>query len=368
MKGEDSLRSLLVDLLKTPGVCGFEEPIRRKIEELIRPLVDRLETDALGNLIATQEGQGGNRVALFAHMDELGLVVSNITPEGFLRFKTIGGIDERVLPSSHLTVLPQEGQEVPAVVVWIPPHLMDPGAKEPKKTLSASEMLIDLGAGSAAEVNGLGVRVGDPIVFQKQLSTLANACLAARGMDNRAGCAVLIKVLEALEKINNKPTIHYVFTVQEEYGLRGAAAAGYTLEPDLSLVVDTASAPDFPGVPPVYQGQFRLGQGPILRLVDNRMITSQKLGRWAWDLARDKKISLQRGVTGGSTDAAAVQLARKGLTVLPIGLPCRYTHSLVETVSIQDLESAVSLILEMMVHLPSKIFTEKGGGPKAVKD
>ena len=247
------------------------------------------------------------------------------------------------------------------------PHLMDPGAKEPKKTLSASEMLIDLGAGSAAEVNGLGVRVGDPIVFQKQLSTLANACLAARGMDNRAGCAVLIKVLEALEKVNNKPTIHYVFTVQEEYGLRGAAAAGYTLEPDLSLVVDTASAPDFPGVPPVYQGQFRLGQGPILRLVDNRMITSQKLGRWAWDLARDKKISLQRGVTGGSTDAAAVQLARKGLTVLPIGLPCRYTHSLVETVSIQDLKSAVSLILEMMVHLPSKIFTEKGGGPKAVK-
>jgi M42 glutamyl aminopeptidase len=89
MEGEDSLRPLLIDLINTPGVCGFEGPIRQKIEDLIRPLVDRLETDALGNLIATQEGQAERRVALFAHMDELGLVVSNITPEGFLRFKTI---------------------------------------------------------------------------------------------------------------------------------------------------------------------------------------------------------------------------------------------------------------------------------------
>ena len=354
MEGLDSLRTLLVDLLKTPGVCGFEGPIRRKIQELIRPLVDRLETDALGNLIATQEGQGERRVALFAHMDELGLVVSNITPEGFLRFKTIGGIDERILPATHLMVLPREGQGVPAVVAWIPPHLMEPGAKESKKTLSASEMLVDLGAGSAAEVNRLGVQVGDPVVFQKQISSLANDCLASRGLDNRAGCAVLIKVLEAMGKINNKPSIHYVFTVQEEYGLRGAAAAGYALEPDLSLVVDTASAPDFPGVPPVYQGQFRLGRGPILRLVDTRMITNQEVSQWAWDLARDKKISLQRGVTGGSTDAAAVQLARKGLLVLPIGLPCRYTHSLVETVSIKDLESSISLMIEMMTHLPAK--------------
>ena len=352
MEGGDSLRTLLIDFLKTPGVCGFEEPIRRKIEELIRPLVDRIESDALGNLIATQEGQGGTRVALFAHMDELGLVVSNITPDGFLRFKTIGGIDDRVLPSTHLTVLPRGGQEVPAVVAWIPPHLMEPGAKESKKTLSASEMLIDVGAGSAAEVNRLGVQVGDPIVFQKQISVLANDCLAARGMDNRAGCVVQIKVLEAMEKIINKPTIHYVFTVQEEYGLRGAATVGYALEPDLSLVVDTASAPDFPGVPPVYQGQFRLGLGPVLRLVDNRMITGRKSVRWAEDLAREKEIPIQRGVTGGSTDAAALQLVRQGLAVLPICIPCRYTHSLVETVSLRDLEAAVSLIQEMLAHLP----------------
>jgi endoglucanase len=364
----DPLKALLIDLLKVPGVCGFEEPIRRKIEEWIKPLVDRLETDALGNLIATQNGGTGKRVALFAHMDELGLVVSNITPDGFIRFKTIGGLDDRILPSTHLTVLPGNGPEIAGVVGWMPPHLTEKGDKESKKTIPAGEMLIDVGAANLEEVEVLGIQVGDPIVFQKQISGLANGCLAARGMDNRAGCAVQIKVLEAMAGLKEKPTIHYVFTVQEEYGLRGAATAGYALKPDLSLIVDTASAPDFPGVPPVYQGQFRLGQGPILRLVDNRMITSQKVSQWAWDLARDKKISLQRGVTGGSTDAAAIQLVRKGLMVLPIGLPCRYTHSLVETVSIKDLESAVSLILEMMGHLPSEIFTEKRGGLGAIKD
>ena len=360
MEQKNSLRTLLLDLLRTPGVCGFEEPVRLKIKDLIQYQVDRMEMDALGNLIATQEGQGGKRVALFAHMDELGLVVSNITPDGFIRFKTIGGLDDRVLPSTHLTILPGNGREIAGVAGWMPPHLTEKGGQESKRTIPAGEILVDVGAANLEEVDALGIQVGDPIVFQKQISDLANGRLASRGMDNRAGCAVQIKVLEAMAGLKEKPTIHYVFTVQEEYGLRGAATAGYALEPDLSLVVDTASAPDFPGVPPIYQGQFRLGQGPILRLVDNRMITSQKLGQWAWDLARDKKIPLQRGVTGGSTDAAAVQLARKGLTVLPIGLPCRYTHSLVETVSIQDLESAVSLILEMMVHLPSKIFSDKG--------
>jgi putative aminopeptidase len=352
MEGLDSLRTLLVDLLKTPGVCGFEEPIRRKIQDLIRPLVDRLETDALGNLIATQEGQGERRVALFAHMDELGLVVSNSTSDGFLRFKTIGGLDDRILPSTHLTVLPGNGREIAGVVGWAPPHLMTKGDKEAKRTLPAGEMLIDVGASNVEEIEALGIQVGDPIVFQKQISALANECLAARGMDNRAGCAVQIEVLAAMARIKEKPTVHYVFTVQEEYGLRGATAAGYALEPDLSLVVDTASAPDFPGIPPVYHGQFRLGGGPVLRLVDNRMITGRKWVRWAEDLARGKEIPMQRGVTGGSTDAAAVQLVRQGLGVLPICLPCRYTHSLVETVSLRDLNIAAALVQEMLIHFP----------------
>ncbi|MBI5583953.1 MAG: M20/M25/M40 family metallo-hydrolase [Deltaproteobacteria bacterium] len=361
MESGNSLKSLLIDLLDVPGVCGHEEPIRLKIEEWIRPWVDRLETDALGNLIATQEGQGVRRVALFAHMDELGLVVANITAEGFLRFTTLGGLDDRVLPATHLRVLPPGYPEVPGVVAWVPPHLADPAAKETPKTIPASELVVDVGAARAEEVAALGIQVGTPMVFRKQVSALANDNLASRGMDNRAGCAVQIKVLEAMAGIRARPTIHYVFTVQEEYGLRGAVTTAYGLQPDLALVVDTASAPDFPGVPAVYQGQYRLGQGPVLRLVDNRMITSPKLSQWAWDLAQNKKIPLQKGVTGGSTDAAAVQLARRGLAVLPVCFPCRYTHSLVETVSLRDLEAAVDLIREMLGNLPFPAAREMGG-------
>jgi putative aminopeptidase FrvX len=351
MEGRN-LKTLLVDLLQVPGVCGFEEPIRRKIAGWISPLVDRLETDALGNLIATQEGREEERVALFAHMDELGLAVSNITPEGFLRFKTVGGLDDRVLPSTHVRVLPPGHPEVPGVVGWVPPHLTEPAAKESPKVVPAAEMIIDVGAAEAAEVSALGIEVGHPIVFQKQVSFLAHDRLASRGMDNRAGCAVQLQVLEALAQEKERPTIHYVFSVQEEYGLRGAVPAAYALQPDLALVVDTASAPDFPGVPSVYQGQYRLGQGPVLRLVDTRMITSPELSRWARDLALDKGLPLQKAVTGGSTDAAAVQLARQGVAVLPICIPCRYTHSLVETVALRDLEAAVELIREMLFHLP----------------
>jgi putative aminopeptidase FrvX len=347
------IKTLLIDLLQVPGVCGFEEPIRRKIADWIGPRVDRLETDVLGNLVATQEGKQGKRVALFAHMDELGLVVANVTPEGFLRFKTVGGLDDRVLPSTHVRVLPPGHPEVPGVVAWVPPHLTDPAARENPKTIPSSEMIIDLGAVDAGEVAALGIEVGHPIVFQKQISLLAHDRLASRGLDNRAGCAVQLKVLEALAGKEERPTSHYVFTVQEEYGLRGAVPAAYGLQPDLALVVDTASAPDFPGVPAVYQGQYRLGQGPVLRLVDSRMITDQPLSQWAWDLAQSKHIPLQRAVTGGSTDAAAIQLARQGLAVLPLCIPCRYTHSLVETVALRDLESAVELIRELLMNLPT---------------
>lgn len=348
-----NLKSLLLDLLRIPGVCGFEESVRRKIEDLIRNRVDRLETDALGNLIATQEGRGRKgTAALFAHMDELGLVISNITSGGFLRFRVIGGLDDRVLPSAHLKIMTGNGKEINGVVAWLPPHLLEKEDKDTKRAVPASKMLIDVGAVSREEVEALGIRVGDPVCFQKQISVLSNDRLAARGMDNRAGCAVQIKVLEAMAGVKERPTLHYVFTVQEEYGLRGAVTAGYALQPDFCLVVDTASAPDFPGIPAEYREQFRLGAGPVLRLVDNRMITGEKWIRRAEDLARKKGLPVQRGVTGGSTDAAALQLTRQGLAVLPICIPCRYTHSLVETVSLNDLEAAAALLREMLANLP----------------
>ncbi len=346
------MEELLRDLISVPGVCGYEGPIRERIRELVRDHVDRLETDVMGNLVAIREGSGAGNIALFAHMDEIGLVVANVTGEGFIRFKKMGGIDDRILPSRHVRLFTRGGQEFAGVIAWTPPHMALEGEKDRDKAVSWKDMVIDVGARDAEELQTMGIRVGDPIVFSKEFSRLANGLIASRGMDDRAGCAVLITLIRMVKDLVLVPRVSFVFTVQEEYGLRGASVAAHRARPDAAFVVDTASAPDFPGVPPVYKDQFRVGQGPVLRLVDTRMIAGQEVREFVERLAVEQGIPYQLGVVGGSTDAAAVQLAREGVPVLPICLPCRYTHATVEVVSLNDLEATVTLLQKTLESYP----------------
>jgi endoglucanase len=213
-------------------------------------------------------------------------------------------------------------------------------------------MIIDVGARSAKEARAMGIRIGDPIVFAKQISRLANGLIAARGLDNRAGCTGLVALIQGMKGLSPLPRISFVFTTQEEYGLRGASVAGYRTKPDSAFIIDTASAPDFPGAPAVYKNQFQIDRGPLLRLVDTRMVTSRRLRSFVEDLAVKKNIPFQLGVVGGSTDAAAVQLARKGVPILPICIPCRYTHATVEVVSLKDLEATVTLLGQVVENTP----------------
>lgn len=335
------LKSLLETLILTPGICGYEGPVREAIRDIISPHVDHVEVDELGNLTAVIEGEGKGHLAFFAHMDELGLVITNVTADGFLRFKKMGGIDDRVLPSRHMRLYGQYG-EIPGVIAWVPPHMTL--SKNDDKIVPWHEMLIDVGAANCEEVQGMGIRVGDPAVFAKQISYLANGLIAARGMDNRAGCTALALFAQRARELKPQARLSLVFTTQEEYGLRGATVAGFRCKPDLAVIVDTGSSPDFPGVPAVYKDQFKLGKGPLLRLVDNRMIVSKAARDLAEKLGLEHGIPLQLGVVGGSTDAAAVQLAEKGIAVLPVCLPCRYTHATVEVVSVNDIEATIVLM------------------------
>ena len=339
---------LLEELILVPGVSGYEEPIRKKIKELIEDCLDRVEVDALGNLIGLREGRGKTHIAFFAHMDELGLVVANITAEGFLRFRKMGGLDDRILPSRQVKLLTSQGAEIQGIVAWVPPHMALDGQKTLDRVVPWHDLVIDLGARNAQEVRAMGVKIGDPIVFVKQVSRLANNILASRGMDNRAGCATLVALIRGLAGMQPEPRISFIFTTQEEYGLRGAAVSGYQVKPDAAFIIDTASAPDFPGVPEIYKDQFQIGRGPLLRLVDNRMITHQGLRKLVERTADEKNILLQLGVVGGSTDAAAVQVAGEGIPTLPVCIPCRYTHATVEAVSLDDLKATVNLLREII--------------------
>jgi endoglucanase len=335
---------LLYDLIERNGVVGFEEQIRERIKELIKDYVDEIKTDNLGNLYGLIEGERPH-IALFAHMDELGMVVTNIDDNGFIYFRKMGGIDDRILPSTHVRIIAKEG-EVAGVIGITPPHLMIDSSKDMGKVLPWHELTIDVGANSRKEVSELGIKIGDPIIFKKQFSRLSNNLLSSRGMDDRVGCLILIEIIKGLK--DNKKRVTSVFTTQEEYGLRGSEIAGYITDPDIAIVVDTSSSPDSPNISKAYKDQFRLGQGPLLRIIDTRMVANPLLRDKMEEIANKYCIPYQLGVAGGSTDAASIQLSKEGIPVLPISVPCRYSHSQVEMVSVNDIDNTILLLREFI--------------------
>ncbi len=335
---------LLEDLIKREGVPGFEGPIRERIRELIEDKVEEVKIDNLGNLYALIKGEGPH-IALFAHMDEVGMVVSNIDEDGLVYFRKMGGIDDRILPSSHVKILTDEGG-IEGVIGIAPPHLMIDANKEMGRVLPWNELNIDVGARNREEALKLGIKIGNPIIFKKHFSRLGNNLISSRGMDDRVGCLILIELIEGLRRANKRLT--FVFTVQEEYGLRGSWIAGYAVDPDIAIIVDTSSSPDFPGISKPYKNQFRVGEGPVLRFIDTRMVADLALKKRFERIAGKLGIPYQLGIAGGTTDASSIQLSKEGIPVFPVSVPCRYSHSLVETISVDDLDNTILLLREFI--------------------
>lgn len=339
---ESFLESFL-PLLMSPGVPGREGDVTKWLYERVKPHSDEIHVDTLGNLIAVKEGRRSDgHLMLLAHTDELGLVVSNILDEGLLKFKKLGGIDDRVLASRHVIVHGMKGP-CEGVIGWTPPHLViEPD--EMKKVVGWQDLFIDVGAESADEAFEMGISIGDPITFKKQLSVLNNKLVASRAMDDRIGCWILMKFMERVGSVKAK--ISAVFSSQEEIGFRGASTAAFAQDPSFAVAVDTGSASGFPMAPQAL-GSFRVGRGPVLRIVDSRMVVSVKAKDFIVKVAEKGKIPYQLGVTGGSTDVAAVQLARKGVMVCPICVPLKYSHSFGEVASFADIENTLSLLLQV---------------------
>jgi len=206
------------------------------------------------------------------------------------------------------------------------------------------DMFVDVGAESANEVSQMGIRIGDPITFKKHMSVLNNKLVAARAMDDRIGCWILMQFMERVGTVRAR--VSAVFSSQEEIGLRGASVVAFAQDPSFAVAVDTASAGGYPMVPQAL-GSFRVGRGPVLRIVDSRMVASLKAREFIEHVAEKRKIPYQLGVTGGSTDAAAVQLARQGVMVCPVCIPLKYTHSFAEVASLTDIQNTLELLLRV---------------------
>jgi len=338
-------------VLKTPGVAGYEKPIRDKIHGLITDYVkvddpESIEEDNIGNLIYELENPGPE-VALVAHMDEIGMVVSNIEDDGYLRIKKIGGVLDPLLAGRHVKIHTDE-EPINGVIGHRPPHLTTD--QDDKDEITPwTKTHVDVGAESAEEVKEMGIDVPDPITFDKKLRRLKGEVVSGRGLDNRIGTFALLDVLKNLKNAELDVDLSTIWSVQEEIGLRGAKVVANTRSPEYVIALDTYTTSDAPGVEKFYK-PIKFGEGPVLRMVDTRAISSPKLVDHFKGVAEDAGVPYQYGVTGGTTDGMALQ--ESGCLTLSIGVPVKYSHSTVECADWRDVRNLIELITEGIQRLP----------------
>lgn len=325
---------LLRELCAARGVSGREDAVRDIVLREITPYADSIEISPLGNVAAFKKGGKRAKTALMldAHMDEVGLMVTDVTDEGLLRFAPVGGIDRRVLPGKTVTV----GEGVPGVIGIKPIHLLEPDEKN--KSVPMKELYIDIGAGSRREAEEQ-VLPGDTATFDSVFDD-SEGLVKSRALDDRAGCALLI----GLMRRGLAYDATFVFSVQEEIGSNGAKTAAFAVAPRAAIAVECTTAADVPFVDPG-RDVCRLGDGPAISFMDRRTVYDRDYYRLAFEIARDAGIKCQpKRAAAGGNDAGAIHSSRAGARAAAVSLPCRYLHSPVGIIAQRDYEEAEKLL------------------------
>ena len=329
--------ALLKKLSEAPGVAGREEQVRALVIEQLKPLVDDVRVDALGNVIAFKKGSSDRRVMLAAHMDEIGFMVRYIEKDGWLRVQPLGGFDPRVLVAQRVLIHTKTAGVVRGVFMpqSKPIHLLE-GKPEAAK-LEELYIYTGLDGDTVREQ----VRIGDFVTMDRTLEQLGQR-VTAKAMDDRAGVFTMI---EAMRKLGaHKANVLAVATVQEEVGLRGAGTSAFTVEPDIAIALDVTLALDIPGMPEA-DAVTRLGDGAAIKVFDSSTISNYKLVQHMLDVAERQKIPHQMEVLPrGGTDAGAMQRVRGGAAAMTISVPTRYVHTVNEMVDLRDLDAASTLL------------------------
>ncbi len=343
----DRLRADLADLMAIPGLSGHEDRVRHAIAAKLTETGVNARSDVLGNLIATFPGSEPS-VMLFTHMDQLGFVVRKIEADGFIRLERVGGVPERALPSQEIMICIGEGRDRYGIIANKSHHAT--AAEEKYQVVAYRDLYVDAGFSSAADAEAAGVHVGTPVVYAPGSFQLGEHRITGTAVDDRAGCAVLVECARALSERKDGPTVHLVFSVQEEFNLRGAVAAAQALQPKIAIQLDLMLACDTPDM--AARGEMRLGGGPGISLYSfhgrgtlNGVIPHPAMVRLFEDTARAADIPLQRSAqTGVLTDLSYVQLVGEGVAGIDIGFPMRYSHSSREVVDLRDLRQLTTLI------------------------
>ena len=355
---DDALEGFLERLSNACGPTGFEGPVRAIVREELGPVADELTTDGMGSLIARLDGAAERpRVMFAAHMDELGLLVRRITPDGFLKFQTLGGWLDQSLVNQRWVVLTRNGP-VPGVTGIKTVHVMSP--EERGKLFKRDDLFIDVGARSREDAEErLGIRPGDPVAPDSRFQPMAGGDLyMGKAWDDRVGLTVMVRVLQALRGQGHPNTVFGVATVQEEVGLRGAHTSAWSVEPDVAISLESGVAGDYPGISED-EAQERLGGGPGIFLHDSSMLPNNRLRDLVVDTARSAGIPLQFNVLSGyGQDGAEMQKSRSGVPAINITVPTRYLHSHTSVIHRGDVEQAVRLVTEVVRRLDADTVAE----------
>ncbi len=341
----EEIKNLLEKLSNAHGISGHEKEVRSMLEEEIKPYVDEMQTDKLGNLIATKNGKGPS-VMIAAHMDEIGFMVKYIDDNGFIYFAKSGGWFDQTLLNQRIVIHSKDKHTI-GVVGSKPSHVMK--MEEAKKVIEIGEMYIDIGAKNKKDAEKIGVRIGDTITVDRRFELLANGIVTGKAFDNRAGMVIMIEAARLLSKLKLKASINFVGTTQEEIGLKGARTAAYALNPDVAIAVDTTIPGDHPGVEKK-SSALEIGKGPAITVSDAEgmgIVVSESVLEWMQDSAKKGKIPYQLSVLeGGTTDAAIINLTRQGIPSGGISIATRYIHSPVEVLDLKDIQSCAKLVVE----------------------
>lgn len=324
------MNELIKKLVEAYGPSGYEDQIRELIKEEVADLADEMRVDAMGNLIVRKKGSGdGLKVMIAAHMDEIGVIVTHVTEEGFARFTNIGGVYGHTLLGGRVQFA--DG----TIGVIHSDRITDRS-----KVHGLDKHFIDVGATSREDSP---INVGDAAGFLRPFMASGNR-LTAKSMDDRIGCVVAIETLRRLKETPHD--IYFVFSVQEEVGTRGAEAAANGIDPDVGIALDVTLTGDVPEAAPM---AVSLGKGTAIKVKDSGMIAHAGLVKLMKARAEAANIPYQLEVlTGGSTDARSIQIANGGAAAGCISIPCRYVHSQSETVDANDVEHSIQLLVEIL--------------------
>jgi putative aminopeptidase FrvX len=345
----DFTLNLLKELTETPGVSGYETPIRTVIRKYLDEYGE-LTQDKIGSVICRKQGTSEKpRIMLAGHMDEIGFMVKQITPEGFIKFLPLGGWFDQVLLGQRVIIQSKKG-DVVGVIGAKPPHLLPPDERE--KVVKRKDMYIDIGALNKEEVEDTGIQLGDPIIPRADFVELAGGkTYLSKAFDDRVGTALLISTLQKLQGRNHPNTVFGVATVMEEVGIRGATTSVRAVDPDVAIILESDIAGDVPGIKPD-ESSIKLGQGPTIVLFDTRMIPNIRLRDFVLDSAKEIGVPLQlSAIEGGATDGAAIHLHGIGVPTIVIGVAARHIHSHSSIIHRDDYDNTVKLLTALIDRL-----------------